>query len=63
MTIPEDQLGEIAPQMTIMNGKIVFLHSEFSREYNLVPTGVVISTYKDLTARRGAAARAGEGLR
>ena len=52
MTIPEDQIKEIQPQFTIFDGKIVFVHSNFAQEYNLRPQGAVVSTYKDLIARR-----------
>ena len=52
MTIPVEEVGEIQPQLTILDGKIVFVHSNFANEYNLRPSGAVISTYKELKARR-----------
>ena len=52
LTIPGEQIAEIQPQVTVFNGKIVFVHTNFSNEYNLKPSGALISTYKDLVARR-----------
>ena len=63
MSIPEEELGGIKPLMTMVDGRVVFVHNDFSGEYSLQPDGAVISTYEDLTERRGTAARAGEGLR
>jgi predicted amidohydrolase YtcJ len=54
MTIPAEQFHAIEPQLTVFDGKIVFVHPQFSQEYNLKPAGAVISTYKDLVARRAA---------
>ena len=39
MTIPEDDIVKIAPQMTVFDGKIIFLPPAFSTEYNLKPAG------------------------
>jgi predicted amidohydrolase YtcJ len=63
MTIPAEEVSEIQPQLTIFDGKIVFAHTAFSNEYNLKPDGAVISTFKDLKARRRARAEelVGEG--
>ncbi|MDA2935155.1 hypothetical protein MYX82_12565, partial [Acidobacteria bacterium AH-259-D05] len=52
MTVPEDQISETRSLMTMLGGKIIFLHSEFSKEYNLSPEGALISTYEELTTRR-----------
>ncbi|MBI1954843.1 MAG: amidohydrolase family protein, partial [Acidobacteria bacterium] len=52
MTIPVEQIHTIRPQLTMFDGKIVFLTPSFSREYNLKPSGAVVSTYADLRARR-----------
>ena len=52
MTIPEDEIGKIQPQLTIFDGKPVFVHTQFAQEYNLHPEGAVVSTYKELIARR-----------
>ena len=52
MTIPEDEIATIQPQMTVFDGKIVFVHSQFAQEYNLKPAGAIVSTYEELKARR-----------
>ncbi len=52
MTIPVDQIETIQPQLTLVGGRIVFVHSTFADEYNLRPEGVTISTYADLKKRR-----------
>lgn len=53
LTMPEDKIGDIQPQLTIFDGKIVFVHPDFSAEYDLRPEDAVISTYKDLVKARG----------
>jgi len=63
LRIPVEQVGEIRPQVTISDGRIVFVHTDFAAEYNLRPRGAVISTFQELTARRPETVRAGEGLR
>jgi predicted amidohydrolase YtcJ len=52
MTISEDDVSTIRPQLTIVDGKAVFLTPAFSTEYNLKPAGALISTYDELYARR-----------
>ncbi|MCH8015910.1 MAG: amidohydrolase family protein [Acidobacteria bacterium] len=52
MTIPEEEISETRSLMTLLGGKPVFLHPDFSREYNLRPEGAIISTYEELVARR-----------
>ena len=52
MTIPEEEISETRSLMTLLGGKLVFLHPDFSREYSLRPEGAIISTYEDLVARR-----------
>lgn len=52
LTIPEDEIGEIQPQLTIFDGRIIFVHPDFSRAYHLHPNGSVISTYQDLVKER-----------
>ena len=59
MTIPEETIHTIEPQVTVFDGKIVFVHPAFSKEYDLRPVGAVISTTKDLRARRNAQAGGG----
>ena len=57
LTIPGDDLDKIQPQVTVFDGKIVYVHTNFANEYNLRPAGAVVSTYADLIKRR--APRAG----
>ena len=52
LTIPNEQVSEIQAHLTILDGKIVFVHRSFANEYNLRPSGAVISTYSELKARR-----------
>jgi len=63
LSIPDEQVSEIQPQLTILDGKIIFVHSDFAKEYNLRPAGALISTYKELKARRPAPVQSmvGEG--
>ena len=39
--------------MTMVDGKIVYIHTNFANEYNLQPVGATVSTYQDLIKRRG----------
>jgi cytosine/adenosine deaminase-related metal-dependent hydrolase len=59
MTIPEETIHLIEPQITVFDGKIVFVHPAFSKEYDLRPEGAVIATTKELRARRNAQAGGG----
>lgn len=52
LTIPSEQISEVTPQLTMVDGKIVFLHSNFSNEYNLKPAGAQVGTYQDLVKAR-----------
>jgi predicted amidohydrolase YtcJ len=52
MTIPEEEISETRPLMTMMGGKIIFLRSDFSNQHNLKPAGAEISTFEELQARR-----------
>jgi hypothetical protein len=62
MTIPDDQISDIAPQITMVDGKMVYVHTNFANEYSLRPAGAVVSTYQDLRARpRGPGANEGMG--
>jgi hypothetical protein len=54
MTVPTEELETIEPQLTMMGGKIVFVHTKFATENNLKPNGAIVSTYKDIKARRPA---------
>jgi hypothetical protein len=62
MTIPEDEISEIRPLMTMMGGKMIFLRTDFSNEYNLKPAGAEISTHDELQKRRPGSAE-GSGTR
>jgi predicted amidohydrolase YtcJ len=52
MTIPAEDISELRPRMTIVDGRIVFLHTDFAAEQNLKPAGAVISSYEALNAKR-----------
>lgn len=52
LTMPEDEIGKLQPQLTIVDGRIMFVHTAFSNEYDLKPAGAVVSTYADLIKRR-----------
>ena len=52
MTIPEEQISDTQPQLTMLDGKIIFVHSQFAQEYNLRPPGAVVSTYQDMVKSR-----------
>ena len=52
MAIPAEEISEIRPRMTVLNGKIVYLHPDFSSENNLTSSGAVVATYEELFARR-----------
>jgi predicted amidohydrolase YtcJ len=52
LTIPGDDIGKIQPQLTLLGGEPVFVHTAFANEYNFRPAGAVISTYQDLIKRR-----------
>jgi predicted amidohydrolase YtcJ len=47
MTIPPEQINDIQPQLTVFNGKMIFLTPEFSKEYDLHPAGALVSTYAE----------------
>jgi predicted amidohydrolase YtcJ len=52
MTVPVEEVGAIRPDLTMLDGKIVFLSTKFSQQSNLKPAGAVVSTYEGLTGRR-----------
>ncbi len=52
LTVPDDQIGKLEPQLTVFDGRIVFVHPQFSQEYNLKPKDATVSTYNELIARR-----------
>jgi len=54
MTIPVDQISEIVPQLTMVDGEIVYMQTGFATEYgSLRPAGAIVSTYQELIQRRG----------
>jgi hypothetical protein len=52
MTVPEDNIGDIRPQLTVFDGRIVFVHPTFAGEYSLRPAGALVTTYEDLVKER-----------
>ena len=52
MTVPVEEISEIQPQVTILDGRIIYVHRQFAEEYNLRPSGAVVSTYQELISRR-----------
>ncbi len=52
MSMPEEEISEMRPLMTMKGGKFIFLRTDFSDEYNLKPIGAEISTFEELRARR-----------
>jgi hypothetical protein len=61
MTIPDDDIKNVRPLLTIFDGKMVFVHTQFSNEYNLKPAGAVISTFDDLRRAAGGGLAGGGG--
>ncbi len=59
LTMPEDDIATIAPQVTVMDGKIVYVHKHFATEYNLRPAGAVVSSYEDMVKSRQPRANVG----
>lgn len=56
LTIPADEVQNIHPQMTLLDGKVIYLHPDFAKENNL--KGAVVATYDQLFARRSSKRRA-----
>ncbi|MDA2934444.1 amidohydrolase family protein [Acidobacteria bacterium AH-259-D05] len=52
MTIPAQEISEIRPQITVLNGKIIYVHPQFAEEYNLKSSSAIVATYEELQARR-----------
>ena len=52
MTIPEEDISEIQPQITMLDGTVIFVHPDFAEEYNFRPSGALVTTYADLVAKR-----------
>jgi predicted amidohydrolase YtcJ len=55
MTMPEEEISEMRPLMTMMGGKFMFLRTDFSNEYNLKSAGTEIGTFEELQKRRPSA--------
>jgi predicted amidohydrolase YtcJ len=53
LTIPDEDIQHIVSLLTIMDGKVRFIDTGFSNEYNLKPAGAIISTNKELKAKLG----------
>jgi predicted amidohydrolase YtcJ len=53
MTIPDADVPNIRPLVTVFDGKIVYVHKQFAEEYSLRPAGAVISTYEDMRPTGG----------
>ena len=51
MRMPEEEISDIQVLVTMIGGKVMFLHSDFSREYNFTPEGAVIGTLESLRER------------
>jgi hypothetical protein len=62
LTIPSEQMSDLQPVVTVMDGRVVFVHTDFARENNFRPGGSLISTYQDLRARRPQAFFSAEAL-
>lgn len=52
LAIPEDQVSKIQPQITIVGGKIVFVHQQFADQNNFHPSGALVSTFEDIWKKR-----------
>ena len=52
MTMPEDEIAEMRPLMTMKGGQMIFLRTDFANEYDLHPVGAEISTHEELLERR-----------
>ncbi|MBI4446829.1 MAG: amidohydrolase family protein [Acidobacteria bacterium] len=50
--IPEDEISNLQPLLTVVGGSMVFVHSRFAMETGLNPPGALISTFTDLVKRR-----------
>lgn len=53
MTIPNDEVGSIRPQLTMVDGRIAFVTPNFVKETSIAaPKNAVVSTYEDLFSKR-----------
>jgi len=52
LTVPAESIHTIQPDLNIFDGKIRYVRAPFAEEYNLRPSGALISTYADLAKQR-----------
>ena len=52
LTIPTEEVSEIQPQITVLDGKIIYVHPQFAEEYDFRPSGALVATYEELKSRR-----------
>lgn len=52
LTCPDEEIPKIRPQITVFDGKVVFVNENYANENNFKPAGAVISTYEKLIGRR-----------
>jgi predicted amidohydrolase YtcJ len=61
LTVPDEDFPNVRPLVTVFDGKLVYVHKDFSAEYNLRPAGAVISTYDELRRSAGGGMAGGGG--
>ena len=52
MTVPNNEVGNIHPLLTMVDGRMAYLNPDFAKENNLNPKGAVIATYQELFGKR-----------
>ncbi len=52
MPVPADDISELRPEITIFDGKIIFVNKDYAAANNLRPDGALVSVYEDLIERR-----------
>jgi predicted amidohydrolase YtcJ len=52
LTVDASDIGDLEPQVTVFDGKIVHISPDFSEEYSLKPEGALVSTYAKLVKGR-----------
>ncbi len=57
MTIPTEEVSEIQPQITVLDGKIIYVHPQFAEEYDFRPSDALVVTYEELQTRRTSGSR------
>ena len=61
LTIPDEQIKDVRPLITIFDGKIVFVNSDYANETNLKPAGAIISTFDEIRKAAGGNLAGGGG--